>query len=82
MYSTFACFFFNTEKAESTEMLRENMTIVMRVDRRDLKVFHRGWRMKDGGAALCAEPLGSSCHLPVKISFFSVFLCALAKSLC
>ena len=60
-------FLFNTEKAESTEMHRENMTIGTRVDKRDLKVLHRGWRMTGitTCAALCAEPSGSSCHLPV-----------------
>ena len=51
--------FFNTENTEDTEM----NYFRHRVFRRNLKVFHRDWRMKDFGAALCAEPLGSSCHL-------------------
>jgi hypothetical protein len=86
----FHMFLFNTEKAENTEMHRENMTIGMRVDKRDLKVsfpsiarlpvaFHRGWRMTGitPCAALCAEPSGSSCPLPVWKKFS---LCSSALS--
>ncbi len=75
-------FLFNTEKAERTEMHREKYLIGMRDGKRDLKVFHRGWRMKNRGAALCAEHLCSSCYLPCQERILSVFLCVLVKPLC
>ena len=63
-------FYFNTENTEDTEMICNRLEFI----RRNLKVFHRGWRMKDCGAALCAEPLGSSRHLSI---IYQLKLCVL-----